>query len=473
MAAQAPQTADLAALNNDNGAATTRIPESSAANVDIHDEVEKETRRVNIGLPNELLCQIFNLMDRLPRSNSRCWIIDEPELAISHCEPAAHLKAISLVSKQWHAVVLPILFKYTRIISHQPWHTSHEARKQTQPFFDFINQTSLNGSVISFTLAVPHRSFEVDSSFITRHVEVFWEDLFNTIDPAKVLLVASPVALGLLTGCHVGPYNAKIYEAPYHYLHLQRAENAKSEVAKAASEQNATQSTDPIPSKDVVASDEDGSINPATSDLADSQPVSTLLSIRPWKRLLLNEGSFIKGYSSGGIDDFIAPAPTILTDLFGCSQVPDEDNDGDTDGVEPRRALINPSISEVSYVGMFPPNRHFQKFVHFLPAIESVHVQLVPRNTVLHDVERMAGVVEYDLWHQRNSAYATIVRELFNPQPRKNYATLRKFESGDTADIDAWHMAVEFVRRSGAAVGWGVECDGVFVRDSKYVKPPQ
>lgn len=81
----------------------------------------------------------------------------------------------------------------------------------------------------------------------------------------------------------------------------------------------------------------------------------------------------------------------------------------------------------------------------------------------------MVQVVHEDLWMERNSCYASLMRELFNAPPLLNYRYLEVFESGDAADTDAWGMAVEYVKR--ANNGWKVAGEGVFVRDPKDLTP--
>lgn len=68
-----------------------------------------------------------------------------------------------------------------------------------------------------------------------------------------------------------------------------------------------------------------------------------------------------------------------------------------------------------------------------------------------------------DLWMERNSCYAILNGELFNVPPVRNFGYLKEFESGDEADVDAWNMAVEYVKRAGN--GWKVTAPGVLVRD--------
>lgn len=106
---------------------------------------------------------------------------------------------------------------------------------------------------------------------------------------------------------------------------------------------------------------------------------------------------------------------------------------------------------------------HFSNITRKIPRIDRLYVQLVPRNNILDDKFKMKQVEAQDLWMERNRCYALLMRELFNTPPEGNYRYLKIFESGDSADKEAWDMAVEYVKR--ANVGWKVAEEGVFVRD--------
>jgi hypothetical protein len=106
---------------------------------------------------------------------------------------------------------------------------------------------------------------------------------------------------------------------------------------------------------------------------------------------------------------------------------------------------------------------HFGSLTTKLPRLDSLYVQIVPRSEILQDSSKMAQVEPEDLWMERNSCYALLMRELFNVPSLQNYKYLRNFESGDAADKDAWLMAVEYVKRAGN--GWKVGGEGVFIRD--------
>jgi hypothetical protein len=106
-------------------------------------------------------------------------------------------------------------------------------------------------------------------------------------------------------------------------------------------------------------------------------------------------------------------------------------------------SFVSSSIDEMDYIGMFPMERHFRLLSENLPRLRSLYVQLVPRNGILQDSSKMKNVEADDLWASRNTCYASIVRELFCPPElsRGNYKQLQFFETGDTADRNAWLMA--------------------------------
>ena len=112
---------------------------------------------------------------------------------------------------------------------------------------------------------------------------------------------------------------------------------------------------------------------------------------------------------------------------------------------------------------------HFCSLTKHIPKLDRIYVQLVPRSDILQDRQKMVQVEPQDLWSERNSSYALLMRELFNSPPVGNYQHLRIFESGDAADRDAWNMAVEFVKRANNK--WRVAEEGVFVRDAGDLAP--
>jgi hypothetical protein len=118
----------------------------------------------------------------------------------------------------------------------------------------------------------------------------------------------------------------------------------------------------------------------------------------------------------------------ILSDLMGAEEAE-------------HKSFISPTIREMSYIGIFPMERHFRRLIDNLPRLDKLFVQLVPRNDILNQQSKMVQVEAEDLWMERNSCYASVVRQLFNSPSLGNYKYLQVFESGDAADRDAWLMA--------------------------------
>jgi hypothetical protein len=172
---------------------------------------------------------------------------------------------------------------------------------------------------------------------------------------------------------------------------------------------------------------------------------------------------------------FLKRPPSVLGALLGSEESPND------------TVLIPSTIQSFSYVAIFPLSSHFNTLVANLPRLDRLFVQLVPRNEILEDREEMRNIQIGDLWMERNTSYSLIMRELFESSSvvdllsidsddedgsgsdagdgqrrESNWRHLREFESGDAADKEAWDMAVQYVRMSGAP--WEVEREGVFVK---------
>ncbi|KAH8808004.1 hypothetical protein F5884DRAFT_676331 [Xylogone sp. PMI_703] len=398
-------------------------------------------------LPNEILADIIFYTDSSPPSPTR--LLGEPNFEVTD-SPSTPLKNLSLVSPRWRQIVLPLLFRHVRL---KIWGTKYSLLSKStlhewfSPLGDFLTRRSLGAVVQSFALCIQsEKALPITHGpYTVIEFAKFWDNLFQIIDPTDLLIVAPVRHVGLLSGSRVKMQDAFLLDCPYHYLQLQRdgigsdsaTENAASEPDESGAQPTSTQSsTNEIP----VATDHPQ--EPATGDIP-----SKLFNIRPWTKLLLNEGSFIKAYS---VDSYwMREPPSILEHLFGAA-------------APPYTATIPATIRTLSYIGIFPIASHFSIITRHLPLLDRLYLQLVPRSNILENPSKMTNVDPEDLWMERNSCYALLMRELFNVPPTGNYRYLKEFESGDAADRDSWHMAVEYVKRAGN--GWKVAGDGVFVR---------
>lgn len=386
--------------------------------------------RVIKALPNEILDNIFARLDTAAPSDSGLY--DEPIFAITSSE-ITDLKSSSTVCWRWRRAVLPLLFKHMCLIIQDPVMPNLIMRNEYFALADFVRRNNLKSIIASFAICIRNTglppTFETHFELKSTSSTPFWTKIFEVMDPLEVKIVTSAPVLGFLTGCDVRFEDFEYFQTPYHYLQL------RLPVVPSAGSTASTGSEEQL--------EERAPIRP-----------SALFESRPWTVLLLNEGSFVDAYKRHDFHE--KQPPSILDDLIG-------DNEK---GVS--TAMIPSTVRDFSYIAMFPTSTHFQKVTRCCPRLDRLYTQFVPRNDILNDPTAMMYLDQNDMWLERNSCYAYIMRELFNNPPSGNYRYLREFESGDAADVDAWEMAVEYVKRAGG--GWRVEKPGVFVKDTELAE---
>ncbi|KXX76613.1 hypothetical protein MMYC01_208449 [Madurella mycetomatis] len=473
-------------------------------------------------LPPELLVQIFGLLDGPAPSDAR--FHDQPEIDMLKTSKTP-LKDISLVSKRWRAIVLPVLFRnvvWTLDRWELPLAAPGEAADPVEaiPILAFLRANDLGRYVASFTMLVSNKmqpatrraesrpalgllsgsSMEMRAPWADLRLDMLarssqyptsnsaaaynednnwvWDMLFGLMDPLRFSIIASPQMLASLLSCmlFLGDADSFSHRNLLHILSLSR--DAKSRGTRAG----------PSPRDKPPARSAPGPA-PAASHACSScgrdrvRTRSTLFAIRPWTHLLLNEGSSIRVYRN--YEFFLRRPPSILGALLGCEEAPND------------TPLVPPTVHSLSYIAIFPLSSHFGTLVSALPRVDRLFVQLVPRNDVLLDPEEMRNVQASDLWMERNSCYGLVLRQLLSggsfgsdddddddddgddggdegadsdqeadhDRLQHNWRYLREFESGDAADKEAWEMAVHYLGMS--QTGWRVEREGVFVKGPK------
>jgi hypothetical protein len=287
---------------------TTLAPALEAAQ-----DISSTTRTIN-SLPNELLSHIFGFLDDTPQPSAVSGLLDEPIFEITQAE-LVNLKATSLVSRRWRLAILPKLFRHARFISPKP--CAHSLLdEQIKPFLEFVIKNSLQKFISSFVLLVrfdklANRWVEADKIKLS---EEFWPTLFGVINPVELIIVSPPQALGALTSCHVPLADSPSFDSHYHYLRLRQpltkqhltVSNARSTLYTF---QNVTEEP-PVGGTDLeTAHDFTEDRTPQHSEATIIEPhlepweiprarSSPLFKVRPWSELLLNEGSFVKAYST-------------------------------------------------------------------------------------------------------------------------------------------------------------------------------
>ncbi|KAI1778478.1 hypothetical protein F4818DRAFT_406187 [Hypoxylon cercidicola] len=422
-------------------------------------------------VPPEILLHIFEFLDGTAPSQAR--LRDQPHddmLTVEGRLSPLRLKSVSLVCKTWRILVLPILFRH---IIWKPKMSSLRAFTLNPiPLLRFLEDNKLDRGVTTFTLVVDFVDKEADARHITPEIrtvdlEWLWDQLFSVIDPLRFTIIAPPTTLAAFISRMLFLDDAWSFSIPYHILSLARPTRGSLRDKSSGYHVGARVSDLHISTPEnssAKASQSPAAAAPSSSTSSSARnrkpPACPLFTVRPWTSLLLNEGSSIRVYRT--YEFFFRRPPSMVGALLGCEEYPNN------------IPLIPPTITDFNYIAIFPLSSHVETLLRHLPKVDRLFVQLAPRpgNPILQDEEEMKHIDPADLWMERNTAYGAIFRELtFDDGNPGNWATLRIFESGDSADKESWDMAVQFVEDS-EIEGWKVEREGVFVKHDEDGNAP-
>ncbi|GAB7322045.1 hypothetical protein MBLNU13_g03093t1 [Cladosporium sp. NU13] len=422
-------------------------------------------------LPEELQLLILDFLDSPPPSATR--LRQEPSLALTDNEDQT-LKRISLVSKRWRRLVLPTLFKYARLRLDRPprieWNTCpvcnesvlatgkgrmaqpHElvhvdqchvdmvsaaARRDSnsiserlcadlpiesgeapalQPsttypwiqrfyhamldFLGFLQDNDIANMIESFVLYTgqmleaklhrfPHEAADEDWRFPAS--AAFWAHLLTAIDPYTITIVAPPLDLACLTNCAVDTFGDWAFgEMDYHVLTLQQAKRGHTSTGAPA---YASLRSIPASYPSIAA--------------------SSVLNLRPWTHLGLNEGPFLKAY--GTYEFFERGPPSLVYSIKDSiirrprqAQTSVQTQNSDAYVVQP---LWN--LTSLDYTAIFPFSNHAD-FSSILHQISHLSLQLAPsaESNILNDRVRLGKADLADCWTELLTTYAQVVEPL-------------------------------------------------------------
>ncbi|KAL1798008.1 hypothetical protein ACET3X_004614 [Alternaria dauci] len=411
-------------------------------------------------LPNELLAQIASHLDSQPPSITKFNHEPNAHLAYSDNETEIQpLKSLSLVSWRWRKVVLPILFRFTRIaLDKEPQWVPMDARlvdsMQLQlsnlSNHEFMLYTKLRSKSKATTggaytpamddafiqlcriqegdevlkttpwiVWLPHLSkdFGTFSRFVTenklklhiksvvlhtdkeydlRHVSTaqgplarevtnIWDQVFNLLEPARVVVAAPPKATATLLDSHVGTNDMWAFEMKMHYIELLG---------------------DQLP---VDNNEQEYRLNDAP-----------LIYRRAWNHLSYNEGSSITVYST--YEYHVKTAPKILALVLNRLAI-------DT------RFCKN--LTSFSFTAVFPlasTVMSIMRAVHAIPSIKKVTFQLAPgpENDLLSNGSKRRRAQASDIWFEWRSSYDVLANmDLFFDRTEEVGPALNEIVSKD------------------------------------------
>ncbi|MCJ1475127.1 hypothetical protein MMC13_003787 [Lambiella insularis] len=190
---------------------------------------------------------------------------------------------------------------------------------------------------------------------------------------------------------------------------------------------------------------------------------SSLFNLRPWRTLLLNEGSFLRAFSPPS--RHIHRPPSLLPSLLG-ARAPHP------------RALLPSTIRSLSYTAFFPFWPHFAQLLQHLPRLERLHLQLTPVGAAdLLPDPWLRGVVDVaELIFQRATCYRELLDALVGEAPRGDWRALREVRVGEPDGEEGHSFDVTWAPKARERVGegragWRWEGGGVLRRERGWEEP--
>jgi hypothetical protein len=427
-------------------------------------------------LPNELLAQIAAQLDISAPSIAK--FAHEPSAQLT-CSESAPLKSLSRVSWRYRKIVLPILFKYSRLeLDPTPQWVPLDAR-----LIESMQHQLTTLSNHELTIYHKMRS-KFKSSSVFAFDEAFDDLLINLcrVQESDNFLKTAPSILWLphLSGTFeaferfVAQYALKHHiksvvvhtEREYELRHVSTAD---APLARAVAEIWAQVFSVLEPTRVILAAP------PSTlAGLLDTQMVSAdtwafdmalhyvellqpeplrlehmasscrpwntaLIHRRPWCHLGYNEGSSITAYSTYEYHLKQSPKMLYLTLIRLAKDV---------------ESCCN--ITSFNFVGVFPFATNITTIIralHRIPTLNKLHFQLAPgpENNLLSEPKRMGRAQSSDFWLEWAESYKVITSYL----GVYDFADGAEFASGDcsgarlTQDVDEF---LELLRHRGA--GW-------------------
>jgi hypothetical protein len=268
-------------------------------------------------------------------------------------------------------------------------------------FIHFLQNHDLMKMVDSFVLYTdqmlgeklhrfPHEVADKDWRFPAS--AAFWAHLLAVIDPSTVTILAPPIDLACLTNCAIDTFGDWAFsEMDFHILSLRQSNRRSPE------------NTSCIPTY--------SSLQPIPATYPAIAP-SSVLTLRPWTHLSLNEGPFLKAY---GTYEFFERGPPSLVYSIKDSIIRNHPQPQATWTANKPPNSRHPlsSLTSLDYTAVFPFANHAD-FSPILNQITHLSLQLAPdaRSNILNDRARLGKADLADCWTELLTTYAELVAPL-------------------------------------------------------------
>ncbi|KXT10692.1 hypothetical protein AC579_5059 [Pseudocercospora musae] len=450
-------------------------------------------------LPEELLLAIFEQLEMPAPSDTKARL--EPNLSLTSGTDLTY-KSTSRVCNRWRRIVLPLLFRHSRIqldaVPRPEWQNrdsfnssrSHDALPGAFDAFEvakcikihppphhgrslgeaslhwarqfhhiledylaFIATNNLSHSIQSFILLTdrmlpdfndryPHR-LAATQDHRYRAAALLWQRLYSTIKPQTIKVLAPPPELVILTNCAIDLFGEwASSDMGFHLLTL----GVET----------------PILLHPSATSTEPNYIPPQYPSVAPS----SILKLQPWSHLSLNEGSFLKVY--GTYEYFLHGPPSLIYSIIpAINSIPSTQ-------LRHGHPTNLTSLKSFTYTAILPFATHLDLRT-LIPHLDELDIQLAPdpseQEKIFGDEERVGNASPEEFWEEFFAAYDILIRPFrtFNINPNDGTPKLKKFVCRDVV-ISALREELDEEFTPLCLPCWAEMEPGVFVRQSEI--PP-
>ena len=361
-------------------------------------------------LPNEILSLVLSQLDIRPPSLRN--LRREPSTLIT-CSHVLPLKSLSLTCHRLRSVVLPWLFKFSRIhLSGFEQHSigpnvySAPRSADIDQFLSFVTKESL-APYIQGVVLFTHTDFELrstgqlgsDPSKPASCLELagFWRSVLQVLNLKYATTCAPPSTLARLVSCDVATQDAWAFDMKLHILHLRRLSRV------------------PHP------------------NLPEIPRMFDVFYLLPWTHCTLNEGSSLKVYNT--YEYYHKITPSIVNRLTNATKT----------------ASTLSSLTSFEYIAIFPMCQHVRGTVvprggialddgcgvldllMLFPCLEKLQLQLAPHpdDEILEDLNRLQIGSLADMWLEFDGCYDAVLGTITDLYANAECPRISRFVSLD------------------------------------------
>lgn len=285
-----------------------------------------------LGLPNELLDYIFEFLDAPPPSSGN--IIDHPGASWTQSS-SQNLKAISMLCHRLRLIVLPRLFRFSRL---DPYRLAS--------YLSFLSINKLESKVSS---VVAHLQGPCN------HIHpAWWCRLLNSVPATRFAIGCAPHIFAELAQVSINCTDSWAFNMPYHFVEFeQTSESAHQHISY--------------------------------------RNLPNILTARPWTSLTVNEGSSLAAYTR--YEYFLKRPPSLLAALqmqlppISITIPPEARAPSEAALAQPQQEPLIPAqvlftnLQSFSFVAIFPFYNHVDnilKCVRRMTKLRKLFIKLCP-----------------------------------------------------------------------------------------------